>query len=142
MPKNSERESRIERARLFVTDLEQAVMRLQEALVRTQDSFIRDAAIKRFEFCFELAWKSIQAVARLEGQECASPRSAFTLSWQNHWVKDEGLWLDMLDARNKTTHTYREATAREVFSSLPGFLPALDFLCRTLISRLQDISRS
>ena len=37
-----------------------AIVRLNEALMATETDLSRDAAIQRFEFCFELAWKVIQ----------------------------------------------------------------------------------
>ena len=103
------------RARLLLGDFQRAVTRLSDALGQPESEFIRDAAIQRFEFSFELSWKSIQGVARLEGQDCASPRAAFSTAWRNGWVNDEAAWLEMLDDRNKTSHTYRDAMAKEVF---------------------------
>jgi nucleotidyltransferase substrate binding protein (TIGR01987 family) len=138
MPNDSE-SVRVRRARLLLVDFEKALLRLGEALAQPENEFIRDAAIQRFEFSFELAWKSVQAAARLEGQDCASPRVAFSTAWRNGWIDDEAVWLDMLDARNKTTHTYREAVAREVFAGLPGHLPALRSLHRSLSTRLHEI---
>lgn len=67
----------VNRANRVLHDLDRALLRLDEALRQNENDFVRDAAIQRFEFCFELAWKSTQAVARLEGQECASPRCVF-----------------------------------------------------------------
>ena len=118
MPNDSER-NLLKRAALLLGDLRRAVLRLTEALGQPENEFVRDAAIQRFEFCFELAWKSVQTVARLEGQDCTSPRTAFSTAWRNGWVADEAAWLDMLEERNKTSHTYHEATAKEVFANLP-----------------------
>ena len=36
-----------------------AIARLREVLQAPETDVSRDAAIQRFEFCFELAWKSI-----------------------------------------------------------------------------------
>ena len=129
----------VKKATLLLTDLHNAVHRLAEALGQPENEFIRDAAIQRFEFCFELAWKSIQAAARLEGQDSPSPRTAFSTAWRNGWISDEAAWLDMLEERNKTAHTYREATAKEVFANLPRHLSHLHQLRGVLVTRIGEI---
>jgi len=43
-----------------------AVDRFRKALEVLETDVSRDAAIQRFEFCFELAWKAIQERAREE----------------------------------------------------------------------------
>ena len=53
---------------MLMSDFENAVQRLDDALEIPADSdLIRAGCIQYFEFCFELAWKSIRAIA--------SPRS-------------------------------------------------------------------
>lgn len=83
----------------------------------------RDAAIQRFEFCFELAWKSIQERAREEGLDCQTPRSCLQLAFKILWIEDEQGWLAMLQDRNRTSHTYDEELAQGVFRRLPNHLP-------------------
>jgi nucleotidyltransferase substrate binding protein (TIGR01987 family) len=129
----------LKKANLIRGDLDQAMLQLDEALRREKDDFVCDAAIQRFEFCFELAWKAIQAVCRLEGIECASPRMAFSIAWRQGWISEEGAWLDMLDDRNKTSHTYRESMALEVFAALPRHLPHLRLLHQHLVTRVRRI---
>jgi nucleotidyltransferase substrate binding protein (TIGR01987 family) len=114
-------------------------MRLGTALDQPQTEFVRDAAIQRFKFSFEVGWKSVQVIARFEAQDCPSPRMAITTAWRNGWVTDEELWLDMLDERNKTSHTYRESMAQEVFDELPRYLAPLQALHTSLVSRLNEI---
>jgi len=138
MPSHSSA-AHLKRATLLLADLGRALERLADVLQQPETEFIRDAAIQRFEFCFELGWKAMQAVARLEGQECPSPRAAVTTAWRNGWIGDEAAWLDMLDDRNKTVHTYREAIAREVFSAVPRHLPRLTELHRALVTRVEEI---
>jgi nucleotidyltransferase substrate binding protein (TIGR01987 family) len=123
----------------LLADFDRAVVRFAVVLEQPQNEFIRDAAIQRFEFCFELAWKGIQSIAKLEGEECPSPRAAFSTAWRNKWVSEQEAWLDMLDARNRTSHTYREKLAEEVFLELPRFLPVFRLLHSTLVKRLQEI---
>ncbi len=131
--------NRLQKATLLLADFERAVFRLDEALQQPKNEFIRDAAIQRFEFSFELAWKSIQVTARFEAQDCPSPRMAIATAWRNGWIADEGMWLDMLEERNRTSHTYRELMAEEVFESLPRFLPSLRELHRNLTLRFREI---
>jgi len=45
----------------------------------------------------------------------------------------------MLEERNKTAHTYREAMAKEVFGNLPRHLPKLDQLREALVTRIREI---
>ncbi len=44
----------------------------------------------------------------------------------------------MLEDRNKTSHTYREEMAKEVFASLPRHLPALRQLHEALAARVRE----
>ncbi|MFN7504251.1 MAG: nucleotidyltransferase substrate binding protein, partial [Limnobacter sp.] len=41
-------------------DFIKASQRLTEACAQPVDSFIRDSVIQRFEFCWELAWKTLK----------------------------------------------------------------------------------
>jgi hypothetical protein len=40
---------------------------LTRALAQPKDEFVRDAAIQRFEFTFELFWKTLQAYCQTHG---------------------------------------------------------------------------
>ena len=95
-----------------------ALTRLDAALAQTKTEWTRDAAIQRFEFSFELAWKAVSAFARSEGLEARSPREALRVAHRLSWIADEDLWLRMLDDRNRTTHTYNESVAEEIFARL------------------------
>jgi hypothetical protein len=53
-----------------------ALARLRQVLEAPETDVTRDAAIQRFEFCFELAWKFIQEQARDEGWIAIPPRRA------------------------------------------------------------------
>ena len=104
-----------------------ALARLREVLQAPETDVSRDAAIQRFEFCFELAWKSIQELARDEGLDCQSPKGCLRLAFKTSWIENEQGWLAMLD-RNKTSHTYDEDLAKAVFRRLPNYLPLLTAL--------------
>jgi hypothetical protein len=44
--------------------------------------------------------------------------------------------MQMAEDRNRTSQTYDEGTAREVFSALPGYLEVLKPLLQSLLSDL------
>lgn len=73
---------------------------------------LRDSCIQRFEFCVELSWKT--AVKAL-GLEIKSPTVAIRDMARSDLISDTTLWFDLLNARNRTSHTYDEDIAQEVF---------------------------
>ena len=105
-----------------------ALDRLETALARPEDDITLDACIQRFEFSFELAWKAIQA--RAEGLDCTSPRECLRVAFSLGLVEDDGV-----EDRNRTSHTYDEATARAVYRALPGYAGLLRELSRRLAAR-------
>ena len=109
-----------------------AIVRLREVLKAPESDVSRDAAIQRFEFCFELAWKCIQERARGEGLDCQSPKGCLRVAFKTSWIENEQGWLAMLQDRNRTSHTYDEDLARAVFQRLPNYLPLLDALLNKL----------
>lgn len=92
--------------------LARAVERLEKALAQPKDEFVRDSAIQRFEFCFELSWKVLQSYLELEGLEARSPRAAIRAAFQVGLLSDDPGWLDILELRNLTSHTYDKALAK------------------------------
>ena len=109
-----------------------AVARLADVLKQPANDVTRDAAIQRFEFCFELGWKAIQDAARKEGLDCQSPRGCLKLAFKTSWISDEKGWLAMPADRNQTSHTYDEELAKAVFRRLPKYLPLLESLVNKL----------
>ena len=54
---------------------ETAFARLEQATGRVVDDLDRDGVIQRFEFTFELLWKTVKIFLEYEGFRCVSPRS-------------------------------------------------------------------
>ena len=86
-----------------------------------ESEIIRDAAIQRFEFTFELAWKALRAfLNEAHGIICNSPkrciREGLTLELYN--AKTAEKLLRMVDDKNETTHTYDESRANEIYNNI------------------------
>ena len=112
----------IEQIRLKKENYHHAVIRLQAALRKdaNADDMYLDATIQRFEFCFELAWKLMKAVLEYDGIEVNSPRSCIRESWKQGLIPDAQEWLEMMEKRNLSSHTYNENTAREIYCEVKG----------------------
>ena len=121
-------------AKKIIADFAAAQKRLTAALaVPAENDLIRAGCIQYFEFCFELAWKSIKICGAEQGLEmCRSPKRCLKLAFSLEWIADEGIWLEMLAARNRLTHTYDASYALEIYATLPAFLQALDKLLAAL----------
>src|ERR1700733_13024972 len=115
---------------VILGDFEKSLAQLEKALtVSANDDLIKAGCIQYFEFCFELAWKSIQGLTRKQGlTDCLSPKTCLRQAFANGWIKKEDIWLQMLEARNKMSHTYDTDEALKVYSSLISFLPELQGL--------------
>ena len=73
------------------------------------------ATLHFFEMTFELSWKVMKDCLEVNGIIAKSPREAIKMSFQQEYIADGALWLEMLDARNSIDHAYEEAVARKLF---------------------------
>lgn len=102
----------------------QALATLDELADLPADKIVRNAAIQRFEYTFEAAWKAAQAVLLDRfGVELASPKPVVRASLENGLltVEEARIALAMVDHRNLTAHTYNEELANEIFTQIPFY---------------------
>lgn len=90
---------------------------------------LRDSCIQRFEFCVELSWK---ISIKLLGLDTKAPNPAIRDMAQNHLIDNPQIWFDFLIARNKTSHTYNEDVAKEVYRATEQLVPELEELLNRL----------
>lgn len=65
-----------------------------------------------------------------------SPRDCLRTAFRLGLVEDDPAWMAMVEDRNRTTHTYDEASARAICVALPGHARLL----ATLLGRLREPS--
>lgn len=106
--------------------LKDANDRLKEVLKMEKTQVIQDASIQRFEFCFELSWKLMQAYSRDQGFDCNSPRSCIREAGKLEIVDDVEKWFLFLNSRNLVTHVYDEEMANKIFQEIKGFPDVVD----------------
>lgn len=96
-------------------DFLKASQRLSEACAQPLDSFIRDSVIQRFEFCWELAWKTLKLRLEMLGIVALNPRDVFKEALVAGLIHDGNTWSEAQRMRNLSSHTYDEKLADQVY---------------------------
>ena len=92
-----------------------------------------DATIKRFEFTYELMWKTLKIF--LEDPHViriVSPRLVFKEAYAFSILEQEDLFPEMIKSRNLLSHTYNEEQASTIYKQCPGYLSAVKGLYKHL----------
>lgn len=104
----------------LLDDFEKALERFTEILQEPKTDIVRDSAIKRFELIFDLVWKTVKVfLEEYHRAVCHSPRACFKEAFKQKLINYDKFWLDIIDLRNDTAHTYKESLADEVYAKLP-----------------------
>lgn len=94
-----------------------AVKRVNEAkgiYLGSQDDLHRDGLIQRFEFTFELAWKTLKEYLESEGYiEAKTPKSVLKTAFSLDLINGEE-WNDMLADRIQAAQIYDESVAASI----------------------------
>ena len=101
-------------------DLAKATERLQEALNEEETEIAIDGTLHRFEFTFELAWKTMKDLMEYNGiiESTGSPREVLKNAFQNGIIEDGETWINMMLARNSLSHLYDEETSRKIYKDI------------------------
>ena len=96
------------------------------SMERELSALEQQGLIQSFEFTHELAWKVLKDYLEYQGvAEIVGSRDASRLAFQNSLVLDGEVWMQMIAARNQTSHTYNLKIAQAVVESiLSQFYPA------------------
>ena len=111
-----------------------AAHRLEEAVVdyrNISNDTVRDGVIQRFEFTFELAWKTLQEYMLEAGMANTMqfPKQVLHEAYAANLIDGESIWLDMLQARNTTPHIYDDHVAAIIVGKVQSvYLPELQKL--------------
>lgn len=115
-----------------------ALQRLKEGVIEFKQAdasdVVRDGVIQRFEFTYELAWKTTKGYLEDLGiVDHNSPKAVFKEAFAQKLIVDEKNWLLMISDRNKTSHVYKEAMAKEIAERIAScYINEFELLLREL----------
>jgi nucleotidyltransferase substrate binding protein (TIGR01987 family) len=118
--------------------LEKALTALEAIYLKSNlpDRSNIDATIQRFEFTFELFWKTLREFFLQKGLEINFPKDVLKEAFSAGIITDETTWLEMLKDRNLTSHTYNEALADIIFANIKNYTPLIRKVVNDLASKL------
>ena len=124
-----------------ISALQNAIKSLKDAYSeynKTENEYVRDSVIQRFEYTYALAIKFIQRYIELNipNQEDLSTLTFNQLIRQANemgiLLNDLEQWIIYRQKRNITSHTYNIEKAKEVISIVGKFIEEIEYLITKL----------
>lgn len=100
----------------------------------------RDSVIKRFEFTIDLLWKNLKDFLELQEVNFPmSPKGVFRAAFDEGFINasEYQVLLDMIGARNNTSHRYEEAMAIETVKKISEYYSSIESLTERLSERME-----
>lgn len=89
----------------------------------------KEGMIQRFEYTFELAWKTLKDYLDSQEVTASFPREVIKQSFHHELIDNGEVWMDMLEQRNLLAHTYNEK----------NFLLAIDLIKNHYFSEINKL---
>lgn len=101
-----------------------ALLLLREGIEMLDDPslppIVREGVIQRFEYTFDLAWKTLKdyLVYRKVTLNRSGPADVIRAAFATGYITDGEIWMEALDARNEMSHVYRRQAFDRVLDAL------------------------
>ncbi len=80
------------------------------------DEILKEGLIQRFEYTFEMAWNVMKDYALYQGNpDLGGSKDAIRYAFSINIISEGDLWMEMIQSRIKTSHTYNEEIANEIY---------------------------
>ena len=112
----------------FQRALHQLTLAIQLMEQRSLSDLEEQGLIQGFEFTHELAWNVLKDYLEMEGvQGLVGSRSTVREAFKHGFIRDGEAWMDMIEKRNLSSHTYNRNVAETIVSAIreryyPAFL--------------------
>lgn len=118
-------------------NFEKAFLQLESAIIKLKSlsDLEKEGLIQRFEYTFELAWKTLKDYLESQNVDAKFPREVIKKGFQYEIIEDGEIWMDMLEKRNLMAHTYDEKIFSEAIHQIsilyfPEIKKVFDFFKR------------
>ncbi len=101
--------------KLSIAPLINATNAFQEALKEAKTQLEQDGTIQRFEFTYELLWKTLKKILSFKGIDANNPHDLFREAAKNKLIDHPHFWFGVIRKRNLTTHIYNQEIADDIF---------------------------
>ena len=120
-------------------NFQKALNQLQKFIDKGELSELEEQGlVKAFEYTYDLAWTTLKDFLEYQGQtEIYGSRDTIRKAFEVNLISDGQSWMDMLESRNKTSHTYNEETAQEICRAVKQVYFSLFVLLRDKLNGLR-----
>ncbi len=118
----------------FVKDRYFVEGEFDESTLNDTDDIVIEGLIQRFEYTHELAWMVMKDFIMDQGNvKIYGSKDATREAFQLDLIQEGDVWMGMIESRNKTSHTYNEEVAMEIFLAiLEQYYPAFKLFEKTM----------
>lgn len=103
----------------FQRALRQLTLAMELKAQRPLSELEQQGLIQGFEFTHELAWNVLKDYLEMEGiQGLVGSRSAVREAFKRGLVRDGDVWMDMIEKRNLSSHTYNQNVANALAEAI------------------------
>lgn len=130
----------IQRFQSFRKALSRLTAAVELAAQRPLSELEQQGLVQAFEFTHELAWNVLKDFLQDKGfVDIIGSRDATRLAFRNGLIADGDAWMDMVKARNLTSHTHEEEVVAQIAGDIClRFQPAFAALEARLAALLAD----
>ncbi len=83
------------------------------------EGILKEGLIQRFEYTHELAWNVMKDFLSEIGEiKIYGSKDATREAFKAELIENGDVWMEMIKSRNKSSHTYNEETADEIYTKI------------------------
>lgn len=116
--------------------MNQSLLKAQSVFERfrrdMEDDRDKTGAIRAFDFCYELAWKTMKRCLAVRGIETGSPRDTFRAAAAEKIIADLETWFEFQKKRDLAAHAYEQENLEAIVAIFDSFSEELNALIKRL----------